>query len=243
MTSDSATPLSKDELIARSTRFYERYGRDLEQIRELLSIRLSQLSLAYTIQNNLPPEAVLITSRVKTLSSFLKKLAKKEWPQFYYPTEIAGDLVGARVVCWFVDDCDGIRKFIQSSNHLHIHAEVEDYISQPKPSGYRSIHLLADVGYDAVRREESKVIVADDKLKCEIQIRSKIQDAWADLTHEFHYKASSAGIENKMYEKIMSETSERLASEDRSLTILRDAYQYLAEEKIANHQREGFREG
>lgn len=234
--------LGPKELAARAARFYARYGRDLEQIRAILDIRLSQLALAYTIENDLPPEAVSVSSRVKTLNSFVKKLERKNWPQFYFPTEVAGDLVGARVVCWFVDDCAGILNFIKSSNHLSIHAAVEDYVTHPKTSGYRSVHLLADVRYDAVRQGDVGVVVADDKLTCEIQIRSKLQDAWADLTHEFHYKALSAGIQSEMYERILAESSQRLASEDRSLTALRDGYQKLAEEKLANNEREGFRE-
>jgi putative GTP pyrophosphokinase len=236
--------LNPEELISRATRFYSRYGRDLEQIREVLDIRLNQLALAYTITNKLPPEAITISSRVKTLQSFLHKIERKEWPQFYYPTEVVGDLIGARVTCWFVDDCAGIRSFIEKSNHLAIQGAPEDYISIPKPSGYRSLHLVAEVSYDAVRRDEDgNVVVADDKMKCEIQIRTKLQDAWADLTHEFHYKAASAGIVNQTYESMMSEISARLASEDRSLLLLRDAYQKLAEEKLVNKAREGFREG
>lgn len=242
MTEYNSVVLNAEELTARATRFYNRYGSDLEQIRELLNIRLRQLTLAYTIQNNLPPEAIIVNSRVKTLASFLKKLEKKNWPQFYYPTEAVGDLVGARVICWFVDDCKGVMNFIKSSNHLSIHAEIEDYISNPKVSGYRSIHLLADVGYDAVRRNDKGMTIDSSKMTCEVQIRSKLQDAWGDLTHEFHYKATNAGIHNKMYERILSEVSTRLANEDRSLMTLRDAYQELAEEKLVKHQREGFRE-
>ncbi len=236
--------MGPEELTSRATRFYSRYGRDLEQIREVLDIRLSQLALAYTIANKLPPEAIAVSSRVKSLQSFLHKLERKEWPQFYYPTEVVGDLIGARVTCWFVDDCEGIRSFIEKSNHLAIQGSPEDYIKAPKSSGYRSLHLTADVSYDAVRRDKDGiVVVADDKMRCEIQIRTKLQDAWADLTHEFHYKAASIGVVNRTYERMMSEVSERLASEDRSLLLLRDAYQELAEEKLVNKAREGFREG
>lgn len=244
MNESNSESLTREELASRATRFYSRYGRDLEQIREVLDIRLSQLALAYTIANKLPPEAITVSSRVKTLQSFINKLERKKWPQFYFPTEVAGDLIGARVTCWFVDDCEGMRSFIEKSNHLAIQGDPENYIKAPKSSGYRSLHLTAEVSYDAVRRDEDdNVVVADDKMKCEIQIRTKLQDAWADLTHEFHYKAANVGVFNRTYERLMSEISERLASEDRSLLLLRDAYQELAEEKLANNAREGFREG
>lgn len=235
--------LGREDLIARATRFYNRYGRDLEQIREILNIRLSQLALAYTIANKLPPESIQVSSRVKTLQSFLRKLEKKNWQQFYYPTEVAGDLIGARVTCWFVDDCSGLLGFIKKSNHLVIQGTPEDYIAKPKASGYRSLHLTAEVSYDAVRRDaNNQVAVADDKMRCEIQIRTKLQDAWADLTHEFHYKAASVGVVNHLYERLMAEVAARLASEDRSLMALRDGYLEIAEEKLVSEARESFRE-
>ncbi len=234
--------LTTEELKERAIRFYDRYGKDLEQIKQLLNIRLNQLALAYTIENNLPPEAIFISTRVKSLKSFLKKLEKKGWPQFYYPTEVVQDLVGARAICWFIDDCEGILQLISSSNHLKIQGAIEDYIKNPKPTGYRSIHFLTDVSYDSVQRQDEKVVITNEALICEIQIRTKLQDAWGDVTHEFHYKAKNAGVDNKFYEKILSEIADRLANEDKSLLTLRDAYQALADEKLQNKTREGFRD-
>jgi len=234
--------LTNEELKERAIRFFNRYGKDLEQIRQMLSIRLNRLSLAYTIDNNLPPEAVLITTRVKSLKSFLKKLEKKGWPQFYYPTEVVQDLVGTRVICWFIDDCEGMLELISSSKHLKIQGPIKNYIKEPKTTGYRSIHLLADVSYDSVQRQDGQVVITDKALICEIQIRTRLQDAWGDVTHEFHYKAKNAGVDNKVYEKILSEIADRLANEDKSLLTLRDAYQALADEKLQNKTREGFRD-
>jgi putative GTP pyrophosphokinase len=232
--------LTTEELKKRAVRFFDRYGKDLEQIRQLLNIRLTQLALAYTIDNNLPYEAVMISTRVKTLKSFLSKLEKKGWPQFYYPTEVVEDLVGARVICWFIDDCEGMRKLISSSNHLKVKNDVEDYIKNPKPSGYRSIHLLANISYDSVQRSNGDVVLVNADMVCEIQIRTKLQDAWGDVTHEFHYKAKNSGVGNKTYEKIVSEISSRLANEDQLLLNLRDAYRSLADEKFQRKTREGF---
>ncbi len=77
--------LDKSELIERVSRFYNRYGSDLEQISELLKIRLTQLSLAYTIKNNLPPEAIKVSTRVKSQSSFLKKTKKEKLATILLP--------------------------------------------------------------------------------------------------------------------------------------------------------------
>lgn len=234
--------LTNDQLKERAIRFFDRYEKDLEQIKDLLNIRLTQLALAYAIKTNLPSEAITITTRLKSLKSFLKKLERKGWPQFYHPTQVIQDLIGARVVCWFVDDCDGIKDLISSSRHLRVEGEIEDYIKKPKPSGYRALHLLAKVGYDSVQREDGAVTLKSEEMVCEIQIRTKLQDAWDDVTHEFHYKAKNAGVVNKTYEKILSEIADRLSNEDKSLLTLRDAYQSLADEKLKNNTREGYRD-
>ncbi|WP_083893420.1 GTP pyrophosphokinase [Herbaspirillum sp. B65] len=234
-------PLSPEQLKERVIRFYNRYGKDLEQIKSLLEIRLTQLALAYTIDNKLPPEAVKVSTRVKGINSFMKKLEKKGWPQFYYPTDVAGDLIGARVVCWFLDDCHGFLKLISGSQHLKIEPSIEDYITNPKPSGYRSIHLVANISYDGVKRtEDQEIIIASQDMRCEIQVRTKLQDAWGDVTHDFHYKAKEMGVEDEDLEGFLNDVAQRLASEDKTLIKFRKTYQRLADEKSAKKIREGF---
>ncbi len=210
-------------------------------MRSLLEIRLSQLALAYTIENNLPTEAIQVHTRVKSLSSFLRKLDSKGWPQFYYATEIVGDLVGARVICWFLDDCNGFIRLISSSNHLRIASIVEDYISNPKKSGYRSIHLVANIAFDRVHRDKNDVVIIPAKMPCELQIRTKLQDAWGDLTHEFHYKAKHAGVDDADLEDFLSDIAARLANEDKTLMKFRNVYQRLAEEKLKSKTRESLK--
>jgi putative GTP pyrophosphokinase len=236
------TELSPKELQERSIRFFNRYGQELDQIRELLNIRLSQLSLAYTIENKLPPEAIKISTRVKTLNSFLKKLARKEWPQFYYPTEVVQDLIGARVTCWFIDDCHGFLKLINSSHHLKSIDPIDDYITNPKRSGYRALHVLANVSFDSVQRQNKSVVINAEDMLCEIQIRTKLQDAWGDITHEFHYKAKNHGVDNEDYEVFLADIAERLSLEDKTLIKFRDVYQKMADKKLLDEKREGFRD-
>ncbi len=242
MTMHTPPRLTPDELRARAVRFYDRYGRDLEQIKSLLQIRLEQLALAHTINQKLPPEAIRIATRVKTLPSFLKKLERKGWPQFYYPTEVAEDLIGARAVCWFCDDCYGFVTLLRSSKHVNVDPTVEDFISTPKKSGYRSIHLRATIAYDGIRRDADGVTITSEDMPCEIQVRTKLQDAWGDITHEFHYKAKDSGVDNRVYEDLLCDVAERLATEDRTLIKFRDAYLNLADEKLAQGRREGFRD-
>jgi putative GTP pyrophosphokinase len=236
--------LSKEQLKERAFRFFNRYGKEVEQIKDLLEIKLKQICLAYTIENKLPPEALIVKARPKSLESFLKKLERKNWPQFYYPTEVATDLIGARITSWFLDDCHSILDYIQRSSHFDIiENSIEDYIKAPKASGYRGLHLLANVTYDSVKRNESNELsVVPEKMTCEIQIRTKFQDAWGDITHEFHYKAKNVGVHDKNLEDFLSDISDRLLLEDKTILKFRNVYQDLADKKQKMGKREGFKD-
>jgi len=76
----------------------------------------------------------------------------------------------------------------------------------------------------------------------EIQIRTKLQDAWGDITHEFHYKAKHLGVNDKNLENFLSDISDRLLQEDKTLIKFRDVYQSLADEKQKSGKREGFKD-
>ena len=235
-----------EQLTARTMRFYDRYGLELEQIKNLLTIKLKQLALAYTINNRLPPEAVTVNGRVKTIRSFLKKLENDSWPEFYYPTEVIKDLIGARIVCWFIDDCYGMLEAINGSSHFKVIDDgslpIKDYNKNPQIAGYRAIHLFAKVDYESVQKKDDQVTVVPEDMICEIQIRTKFQDAWADTTHEFFWKAKVQGVQSDDHEEFLAAFAERLAVEDKTLLRMRGAYQRLADKKQAEGRREGFKD-
>lgn len=215
----------KKILTEKAIRFYDNYGEEMNLIRHLLDVKLNQIALAYTQKNNIPSESVRITTRVKSLKSFLKKLEKNNWQNFNYLTEIATDLIGARVVCWFMNDCYGVFDYIKSSKQFKVRLdEVKDYITHPKPSGYRSIHLFTDLTYDRLNNKGKSLLSSND-IVCEIQIRTKIQDVFGDLTHEFHYKdGQKLNKSFKKIEDILVNQANRLALEDNAFMILRDIF-------------------
>jgi putative GTP pyrophosphokinase len=219
-----------DFLTEKTIRFFDFYIADLESISQVLKIRLGGLASAYTVDNKLPREAVYVHSRVKSLTSFLRKLEKINWPMFDHPTEVITDLIGARVICWFVDDCYGMLDYIQATKQFRIKPRsLEDYIRDPKRTGYRAIHLLADVSYDRVETVRKRRTVVEDRMICEIQIRTKLQDAWAEFTHEVHSKVPAEFQAD--YETAIADSARRLAAEDRLALVVRDILQRQAEKK------------
>ncbi|MBC8508670.1 MAG: hypothetical protein H8D34_27745 [Chloroflexi bacterium] len=96
-----ANPQNRKEqiyfLTERAIRFINIYGDELESISQILKIRLGGLASAYTAENNLPREAVVVHSRAKSLTSFLRKL-QNAWSEFTHevhsqvPAEFQADV-------------------------------------------------------------------------------------------------------------------------------------------------------
>jgi len=204
--------------------FYTTHDQEIEQIKTLLEIKLAQICMSYTSAYNLPKEALTVKARVKTLDSFLKKLKKKGWPVFNNPATIINDLIGARITCWFLDDCTGIlRSLIESSNLETVNSSVEDYIINPKASGYRALHVLANMDFYSHLQKEA----VPDKITCEIQIRTRLQDAWGDITHDLYYRAKHSSQPDKMQFGFLNDISKRLLKEDNELLKLKNVYALL----------------
>ena len=216
--------MTPEELSQRAVRFYHRYGEELESIRKLLHIQLDKLALACTLENRLPRKAIRVVSRTKELKNFLLKLEKEGWPEFCLPNDIIHDLIGARIVCWFQEDCYNMLNLLQGSKRLTILANsIEDYNQNPKSSGYRAIHVLSDVTYDQVVHKGNKHQIVAGKMTCEIQIRTMFQDAWGELTHQMHYKIAEK--ERSKYNELVCSLADHLSTEDKATVAIRKLIQ------------------
>jgi putative GTP pyrophosphokinase len=89
------------------------------------------------------------------------------------------DVAGIRIVTSFRDDIYEILRHLEARDDLDI-IEIKDYIKHPKPSGYRSLHLIV----------KTKVYLAERIIwvPAEIQIRTLAMDFWAATEHKLQYK-------------------------------------------------------
>ena len=80
-------------------------------------------------------------SRLKSPSSIMNKMQKRGLP-LDFPTMQANimDIAGVRVICSFEEDVFFLAKCLKDQSDIEIITE-KDYISHPKPNGYRSLHL------------------------------------------------------------------------------------------------------
>ena len=99
-----------------------------------------ELSLEY---DNNPIES--IKTRVKSYDSILKKIRRKNIPlNLQAIEENLKDIAGVRVICSFPDDIYKLAESFLKQDDITL-IERKDYIKNPKPSGYRSLHLIVQV--------------------------------------------------------------------------------------------------
>lgn len=121
-----------------------------------------------------------IKSRLKSAESIVKKLRKYNLEStIENMVEYVNDIAGIRVICSFTSDIYKIAEMIASQNDLTV-ISIKDYMENPKPSGYKSFHMLVTVPIFLSNR----VVNA----KVEIQIRTVAMDFWASLEHKIYYK-------------------------------------------------------
>ena len=124
-----------------------------------------------------------ISSRLKSPESIAGKLKRKNIP-ITAESILANlrDIAGVRVICHYIEDIYQIASYLSLHDDIHI-LKQKDYIKNPKPSGYRSLHLIVTV---PVFLSTGKKIVP-----VEIQIRTIAMDFWASLEHQLHYKTKN----------------------------------------------------
>ncbi len=89
------------------------------------------------------------------------------------------DIAGIRVVCNFIDDVYTVADMLTSQSDVKLLTE-KDYIKNPKPNGYRSLHLVIAIPVYFLDGCEEVIV--------EVQIRTVAMDFWASLEHQLRYK-------------------------------------------------------
>ena len=141
--------------------------------------KLNVLNEEFSLQYDRDPISNIKT-RLKKLDSIQKKLEKNDWPLTVESMEEnLHDIAGVRVICSFTEDVYRVADALLSQDDITL-IEKKDYIANPKPNGYRSLHLIVTV----------PIFLADEKrrMKVEIQLRTIAMDSWATLEHQLRYK-------------------------------------------------------
>lgn len=136
-----------------------------------------------------------ITSRLKSPESIKDKLERKGFPLTLTSIEEnLFDIAGVRVVCSFIDDIYMLADCLLKQDDVTLIAK-KDYIKNPKPNGYRSLHLIIAIPI-FLQNEKRNVVV-------EVQLRTIAMEFWAKLEHRLRYK-------KEISEEILNKTTNSL---------------------------------
>ena len=121
------------------------------------------------------------------------------------------DIAGVRCICPYTKDIAYIAKVIKSQTDLKMLSE-KDYMTQPKPSGYRSYHLIFEVPIYLSNSEE--------RLPVEVQIRTQAMDFWATLEHKARYKYQNQMPGHLAHD--LKECADKIAELDDRMSLIQD---------------------
>ena len=116
------------------------------------------------------------------------------------------DIAGVRVICPYISDIYSVREMLLKQPDITLIHE-SDYISEPKQSGYRSLHLVIEVPVYLSKTEHN--------VRVEIQLRTIAMDFWASLEHELHYK-NDADVPDSIRRELFR-VAETIAMTDREM--------------------------
>lgn len=162
-----------------------------------------------------------IKTRIKTAESIVKKLKR-----YGYETSIenmvkyVNDIAGVRLICSFTSDIYKLAEMIGNQSDLKV-LSIKDYIKNPKPSGYKSYHMLVSV----------PIFLSDSVVdtKVEIQIRTIAMDFWASLEHKIYYKFE--GNAPEYISRDLRECAEMVSTLDDKMLSLNEAIQDFLEKQ------------
>ncbi|MBQ7265566.1 MAG: GTP pyrophosphokinase family protein [Firmicutes bacterium] len=154
--------------------------------------------------------------RVKDEASMEEKCERKGYKKEPYSAlKLIKDAIGLRIITGFRDDIFKLADMITSAEGVKVE-EAKDYVTNAKPNGYRSYHLIIKFEYDAEDIEGN----TPGEYFAEIQIRTIAMDSWASLEHEMKYKKD---IKNtNIIVRELKRCADELESCDISMQTIRD---------------------
>ena len=161
------------------TEIYEQRGPALERARRRLQSILGEV--VTSIEDKTLVRAEVTSFRVKGLSSLKRKAVAKGW-KADETLSACSDLLGGRVVCNNIEDVYRFAELLKEQlPSAWGEFEIQDHIKNPNSGGYRALHVN-------FRLDVGEHLLQPDLVPCEVQIRSRLQDAWSELSHDDIYK-------------------------------------------------------
>ena len=206
--------------------FFEVQCRYQAAIRQVQT-RLEILDDEYQLRHQRNP-IHSIQSRMKTIQSMMDKLRRRGHPvSIASAVENLYDIAGMRVICSYIEDIYTVAEALTAQDDIRV-IRVRDYIREPKPNGYRSLHLVLEV---PVFLSEGRVNVP-----VEVQIRTIAMDFWATLEHTLRYKVAG-GVPEDISDELL-QTAHDITALDQRMQRIHDRVEELRSRKPEGQGRD-----
>ena len=194
-----------EKLLEKTRPFMElmmQYKCALKEVTTKFEVLNEEFSVKY---NRNPVES--IKTRLKKPLSIVEKLKRKGLPMSVDSMRYnINDIAGVRIICSFPKDIYDLADMFLRQDDVRL-IEKKDYIKNPKPNGYRSLHLIIEIPIFLTQRTEY--------MRVEVQLRTIAMDFWASLEHKVKYKKNIKdekliGAELKLCAEIISKLDIRM---------------------------------
>lgn len=184
-----------------------------------LKLKFRAIRKEYQSRNEHTP-IEFVTGRVKTVDSIKEKMNRRYIASDLIEQDMQ-DIAGIRVMCQFVEDIYQVADLIRNRTDMTV-VEERDYVTNHKPSGYRSYHIV--IQYPIDMTDGPKNILA------EIQVRTLAMNFWATIEHSLNYKYQ--GEFPQEISQRLKRAAEAASMLDREMSEIREeiqeAQQYFA---------------
>ena len=133
-----------------------------------------------------------IEPHAKSLESFRRKAGSSDdrgGPRYVRPLEQITDLAGVRVIAYFLSDVTDFGRAIEEQFDVVERSDKSDVLEEEERFGYKSVHFLVKLRHSRTSLIEYAPFSG---LTAEIQVRTVLQHAWAEIEHDIQYKATQA---------------------------------------------------
>lgn len=175
-------------------------------------------------------------SRIKSFNSYYKKVLRQHPEEAVESEKLVclTDMMGIRIICTFLEDITDVQEQIKSLFKV-TEVEIKGASQSYKEFGYESVHVLVAVPASCIPEKLPENVLLPKELVCEIQIRTILQDAWAEVEHELIYKSEFTPFDMPLKRKLASMNAS-LSLADIIFQEIRDYQKKLQNEMVQRRQ-------
>jgi putative GTP pyrophosphokinase len=199
-----------EDFLAKRAELVKKYSEYKSGYESLASNLVSALTLLLKSDDL---KVLSIESRIKAEDSVIGKAWRKKYDD---PFDEIEDFCGIRIICYYQSDLDKIGRLISKELEV-IESQDKENLLQTDQFGYRSVHYIVRIKKNWLQAPNYRGL---ENLKAEIQVRTVLMHAWAEIEHKLSYKKDSHIP--KQFKRTFSRLSAKLEEADEQFENLKN---------------------